>query len=269
MSPSPYTITAQPDIVYRVVEGITLRLDLLQPAPRPAALLPVVLFIQGGAWMEANRQLNLTHFLVERGFATVSIDHRLSQQALFPAQIMDAKAAVRWIRANAPAYGFDPDRIGVWGISSGGHLAALLGTTGGVPHLEDAADFAGVSSHVQAVVVLAGPSDFLQMGRPHDQPDTAEAQLVGGPLQTRLEQVRQANPISYIRGKEPPFLILHGDQDTIVPIGQSELLYQALATARNNVTFVPLRGEGHFFSVAGLQQIERLIGEFFSRQLQE
>lgn len=262
-----YAITTHPDIVYRVVAGITLRLDILQPEPLPPEPLPVVLFIQGGAWMEANRKLNLTDFLVRHGFATVSIDHRLSQQARFPAQIRDAQAAVRWVRANAAHYGFDPERVGVWGISSGGHLAALLGTAAGVTDWEDADDAPGVSSAVRAVVDLSGPTDFLQMGGFHDQPDSPEAQLLGGPIWSRVDQVRQANPISYIRGNEPPFLILHGDQDDIVPIGQSELLYQALQAVGNDVTFVPLAGEGHFFSEAGLAQIRHLILAFFRRCL--
>lgn len=266
--PNPlYAVTTHADIIYRRIAGISLMLDILQPRPLPPAPLPVVLFIQGGAWMEANRKLNLTHFLVERGFATVSIDHRLSQQAGFPAQIMDAKAAVRWVRAHAADYGFDPARVGVWGISSGGHLAALLGTSAGVPDLEDESDFPGESSQVQAVVDLFGPTDFLQMGGYHDHPDSPEARLVGGPIHIRVDQVRQANPITYIRGNEPPFLLLHGDQDDIVPIGQSELLYQALTAAGNNVTFVPLAGEGHFFSEAGFVQIQRLILEFFMRHL--
>ena len=138
----------------------------------------MVLFIQSGAWIEANRRLNLTHFLVDRGFATVSIDHRLIQQALFPAQIIDAKAAVRWIRANAPTYGFDPDRIGVWEISSNGHLAALLGTTCGSLARLDAGGALRVGP--QSAGADPGPACY---GR-GDQPTVTDANLLLGRLRT-------------------------------------------------------------------------------------
>jgi acetyl esterase/lipase len=178
------------------------------------------------------------------------IEYRHSDQAIFPAQIHDVKLAVRWLHANAYYYGVDPARFGAWGDSAGGHLAALLGTSGGVPELEGAElGYSGSSSKVQAVVDWFGLTDFTRVtpafefeiswplkdefydeygDRPWYIYTVATTLLLGGPVSDHLELARQANPITWIDPTDPPFYIMHGDIDTIVPVEQSQILADAL-----------------------------------------
>jgi len=189
---------------------------------------------------------------VARGFAVAAVNYRLSQHAIFPAQIEDVKAAVRWLRVNAPKYGYDADRIASYGTSAGGHLAALLGTTGGVKAF-DVGRNPGVSSRVQAAVDFFGPTDFLQMdahrlsaqAMAHDTPSSPESQLVGGPIRDHPDRVARADPITYVTRDDPPFLIVHGDADALVPHHQSELLEAALRKAGVRVRLVTIPGGPH------------------------
>ena len=180
-----------------------------------------------------------------------SINYRLSQHAVFPGQIEDCKAAVRWLRANAAKYNLDPNRFAAWGGSAGGHLAAMLGTTGDVKAF-DIGENLGGSSRVQAVVDYFGPTDFLQMdahrvpdGQVHDTADSPESELIGGPLQENKEKAAKANPITCLTKNAPSFLICHGDTDPLVPHHQSELLESALRQAGVPVTFYTVKGAGH------------------------
>jgi len=173
------------------------------------------------------------------------------------------------LRAHAAHYQIDPQRIGVWGHSAGAHLAALAGTSGHLATFGDRDAPEAPACDVRAVATLACPTDFLHMGRWHDDADSPEAQLVGGPIHERTELVRIANPISYVRPGAPAFLLIHGDQDDIVPIGQSELLSQALHAAGNRVTFVPIAGAGHNFGAdeASWAAAQSLILTFFAQHL--
>ena len=145
--------------------------------------------------------------LIAKGYAVASINYRLSQHAIFPAQIEDCKAAIRWLRANAKKYNLDPDHIGVWGASAGGHLVALLGTTGNVKELEGHGGNLDQPSRVQCVVDWFGPTDFAKMGGRQDKPDSPMARLVGGPVRDRKELAAKANPIAYVGKDSAPFLI--------------------------------------------------------------
>ena len=151
------------DLAYVQTGHARQRLDLYVPNTG-AGPVPVVVWIHGGAWTsggkESHRLFPLVTSFVADGFAVASINHRFSQQETFPAQIQDAKAAVRWVRANAATYGLDPDRIAAWGASSGAHLAALPGTPAGAREFGDTDDR---TSRVQAVADFFGPADFLQM----------------------------------------------------------------------------------------------------------
>jgi acetyl esterase/lipase len=225
------------------------KLDLyLPPASGP---LPLVVFIHGGAFRVGDKADRPPIELVAAGYAVAAINYRLSQHAPFPAQIEDCKAAVRWLRAHSAKYGLDADRFAAYGPSAGGHLAAMLGTTGHVRAF-DVGEHLDVSSHVQAVVDLFGPTDFLQMdahrlpnGMVHDAADSPESQLVGGPIQEHPERVARANPVTYVAADAPPFLIVHGDQDPLVPHHQSELLAKALKKAGASVTFYTVEGGSH------------------------
>ncbi|MCS7337407.1 MAG: alpha/beta hydrolase [Verrucomicrobiae bacterium] len=242
------------------------KLDLYLPAA--GTNLPLVVWIHGGAWLGGSKELCPALFLLRDGFAVASINYRLSQHATFPAQLEDCKTAIRWLRAHAREYGIDPDRIGVWGVSAGGHLAALLGTTGGTTEF-DKGEYLTVSSRVQAVCDWFGPTDLTQMSKfpsdiDHDAPDSPESRLLGGPVQENQEKARRANPITYVSKDAPPFLIMHGDKDRLVPLNQSELLADALKRAGVQVTFHVIRGAGHGF---GAKEHFELVREFFIAQL--
>ena len=176
------------------------KLDLYLPPT--GSRWPLVVAIHGGAFRMGSKEGEPAGGFVSRGFAVAAINYRLSQHAVFPAQIEDCKAAVRWLRANAARYGYDPDRIASYGGSAGGHLAAMLGTTGDVKAFDVGAHL-DQSSRVQAVVDFFGPTDFLQMdahrlnaqAMVHDTPDSPESQLVGGPIRDNPDRVARANPI--------------------------------------------------------------------------
>ncbi len=247
--PVPEGVTVTRDIPYVTNGHERQRLDLY--LPETGARLPVIVWIHGGAFRTGSKDQHVPLEYVGDGYAVASINYRLSQHATFPAQIVDAKSAVRWLRANAERYRLDPARIAAWGESAGGHLAAMLGTSAGVAEF-DQGEHRDVSSAVQAVVDHFGPTDFLQMdahrlpgGMAHDAPDSPESQLVGGPIQQHPDRVARANPIAYVNGNEPPFLIVHGDRDPLVPYHQSELLRAALEKAGAPVTFHTVPGGGH------------------------
>ena len=173
-----------------------------------------------------------------------SIDYRLTSTAPFPAQIEDCKAAVSWLRANASTYHLDPDHIGVWGMSAGGHLAALLGTSGGVPELEGGGDNMQYSSRVQAVCDVAGPADLPAMPNLGAKRIAAIEGLLGGPLEKDKVKAIAASPIHYVSKDDPPFLIVHGEGDRVVPVEQSQRFYEALQKAGVNATLKILPGWG-------------------------
>lgn len=247
--PLPAGVVVHRDLSYVPSGHERQRLDLYLPAGADQA--PVIVYIHGGAWRMGDKSMGVPLEYLGKGYAIASIGYRLSQHALFPAQIEDCKAAVRWLRANARTYGLDPLRFAAWGPSAGGHLAALLGTTGDVREFEVGVNLQ-FSSRVQAVVDYFGPTDLLQMdahrlpgGMVHDGPDSPESQLVGGPIQQHPDRVARANPITYVSPDDPPFLIVHGDADPLVPHHQSVLLAAALEQAGVEVSFYTVKGGGH------------------------
>ncbi|MBI4657701.1 MAG: alpha/beta hydrolase [Verrucomicrobia bacterium] len=257
--------------VYRDLEYVPggherQKLDLY--LPKEGNHLPLIVWVHGGAWLGGNKDRCPAVPFLREGYAAASINYRLSQHAVFPAQIEDCKAAIRWLRANAAKYGIDPGHIGVWGSSAGGHLAALLGTTGDVKEFETGENLQ-VTSRVQAVCDWFGPTDFTQMSKfasriDHDAADSPESKLIGGPVQQHKEKAARANPITFVSKDDPPFLIMHGDQDPLVPMNQSELLQEALKVAGVNTTLHVVRGGGHGF---GGPDINRMVREFFAKHL--
>lgn len=258
------------DLEYAVVDGISLKLDLYLPDASPADLVPLVVWIHGGAWLSGDKNRTSAPEVLGPEYAVASIDYRLSQQAPFPAQIHDCKAAIRWLRAHAVEYGIDPDRIGAWGSSAGGHLAALLGTSGGVEELEGTVgDCLGVSSRVQAVCDFFGPIDLLTLVDPTGEIDLGTAQspvgrLLGGPRAERIELAKLASPTAHVDATDPPFLIVHGDADEIVPWAQSVTFHQILADAGVDASLyvVGLAGHGGF-----APSVYALVRAFFDRVL--
>jgi len=230
------------------------QLDVYLPT-RSGARRPLVVWIHGGGWKAGDKRGCPARTLVNRGFVVASINYRLSQHAVFPAQIHDCKAAIRWLRRHAEAFEIDPDRVGVWGSSAGGHLAALLGTSADVGALEGNLGTTGPSSRVQAVCDWFGPTDFLQMntqagkgGRiDHDAADSPESRLLGGAVPSVPEKAQLASPLTYVSADDPPFLIQHGEQDQLVAWQQSQSLHAALDQVGAASEFVRYPDAGHGF----------------------
>ncbi len=263
-------VRIEKNIPYAATKDPRQALDVYLPkAPKSDKPLPVVVNIHGGAFKMGDKNMGVREIaaLVASGdYAAVSINYRLSGQAIWPAQIHDCKAAIRWVRANAQKYNFDPENIGVIGGSAGGHLVAMLGTSGGVAALEgDAGPYKGTSSKVKCVVDQFGPSDLLAMGGSHDSPESPESQLIGGALQENKDAARAASPVTYVTRDDPPFLILHGTADPAVPFNQSERLSRTLKEAGVDCLFVPVTGAGH----GGFRspEVPRRIRQFFDKHL--
>ncbi|MEM7029435.1 MAG: alpha/beta hydrolase [Chloroflexota bacterium] len=249
----PAGVKAHRDLPYVPQGHERQKLDLY--LPKGGEHCPLIIWVHGGAFRMGSKEGNgpdsLPFDYLMEGYALASINYRLSQHAVFPAQIEDCKAAVRWLRAHANTYKLDPNRFAAWGPSAGGHLVAMLGVTGHVNKFE-VGDHLDVSSQVQCVIDYFGPTDFLQMdnqrlpdGLIHNDANSPESELVGGPIQKNKEKVAQANPITHIISDTPPFLVVHGDCDPLVPYGQSVLLVEALQQVNADVTFYTVAGEGH------------------------
>ena len=245
------------DLSYAGNENPRQKLDLLLPMNRVSGeRLPVLAYIHGGAFKGGHKRgghRHLMKYVAGGKFAGVTIGYRLSGEAIWPAQIHDCKAGIRWIRANAEKYGLDPDRILVWGHSAGGHLSSMVGTTGGVGSLEGSVGGnLTFSSRVHAVCNYFGPSDFLQMdehrlprGLIHDSAESPESLLVGGPIQELQEIVATANPITFISPDDPLFLSIHGQKDPLVPAHQSMILHQALIRGGVSSELYLVKDGGH------------------------
>jgi len=269
---APGAVQARRDVEYATIAGKRLLLDIFTPAAAQGNL-PLVVWIHGGAWRGGSKGQCPAIDLTKNGYVVASIDYRFSQEAIFPAQIEDCKAAIRFLRANAAKFAIDPDHIGVGGDSAGGHLVALLGTSGGVADLEGkVGDHLAVSSSVQCVVDFYGPTDMMKFkDQPVwpkvDDPASPLCQLFGGTLAAKHDLVAKANPITYVSKDDPPFLIIHGNADTTVPLNQSELLVEALKTAGVDVTFEVVKGGGHGFNPTQNQRLAPIVAAFFDKHL--
>ncbi|MFG1765361.1 alpha/beta hydrolase fold domain-containing protein [Micromonospora parva] len=261
------------DIVVNEVPGFRpLTLDLVVPvaARQP---VPVLVWIHGGAWLfgspkqppEWLMEVDPFTAAIRAGFAVASAQYRLSGEAHFPAQLDDVTAAVRWLRRHGDTLGVDRERIGVWGESAGGHLASMLALTG-----DDQDD-----TRVQAAVCWYAPSNLLTIqsqAHPagtidHDAADSPESLLIGAPLAGNPELGRAASPITYVTGQAPPMLLVHGEEDLVVPVGQSEELAAALTAAGAQVELSVVRGADHCFVGVPLEPLIRDTLAFFTRVL--
>lgn len=266
---APERIRAISDLPYANTDNPRQRLDLYLPQePSSDKPLPVVAIIHG-TFQNADRKsgLGFAQAMVPNGdFAAVSIGYRLSDEAKWPAQIHDCKAAIRWIRANAKKYNLDPDRIGVIGPSAGGHLAAILGVSGKVPELEGMlGEHCDLSSSVACVVDLFGATNLLMLGGNHNRENSPESRLLGGPLPQKQELARQASAITYVTADDPPFLIIHGTNDPVIPFQQSEMFVAALKKVEVSATLIPVTGgvHGNFRS----PEVAKRFYAFFDKQL--
>ena len=254
------------DIEYARAGDLRLLLDLYLPEST-AGKLPVILSVHGGGWHGGSKEASPgTHF-TRYGYAVAAINYRLIGQGVFPAQMEDCKAAVRWLRAHAAEYHLDAGHIGAWGASAGGHLVALLGTSGGARELEGNLGNPEYSSRVEAVVDYFGPTDLARWRPSPDpavNPKLSESRLIGADVTTNPAKAARANPITYVAHDAPPFFIGHGAADALVPVSQSELLYDALRQAGVPVVLRIVPGAGH--SVPGLG-LDEAVRAFLDRYL--
>jgi acetyl esterase/lipase len=244
------------------------RLDLLLPATRSGARLPVVLYLHSGGWVSGDKAEGARFLepLVASGrFAGVSAGYRLADEARWPAQLHDAQAAVRWVRAHAERHGLDRERIGAWGWSAGGHLALMLGTTADVPELDGRlGPHRSESLRVAAVVNHAGISDLLAIDRTPGGRDPRAlrnfaSRLLGAPPRDAFDRAREASPLAHASAGDAPVFTAHGTADRTVPYDQAVRLHRALRDARVPTTFdTTLRG-GHLDFPA---RVETRIREF-------
>ncbi len=261
-------VVVRRDLVYGEGGGRPLKLDLVLPQPEPEKPLPLIVFVHGGAWRggdKAGGVGRVAPFVATGNYVGATIGYRLSGEAAWPAQIHDCKAAIRWLRANAKQYHIDPDRIGVWGSSAGGHLVNMLGTSAGVEALEGAGGSPGHSTRVQCVVPFCGPTNFLAPQRfEGGRRPSAVDMLLGGSVEEHRELAGEASPITHVSADDPPFLLVHGTADPIVPFEQAEMFHEALKEAGVDVTLVRIVGGDH---AVGGEEVMRRVAAFFEKHL--
>lgn len=267
------------------------RLDLYLAARRPTPS-PVILWMHPGGFHEGDKDgsaiqplaiiniIKLFQPALERGYAVASINYRLSQEAIFPALIHDIKAAVRWVKAHADTYGFDPERVAAWGSSAGGYLAAMLATTAGVKELEDLSmGNSGFSSRVAAAIDWYGPVDFSLMDAHHLQigqeahvheATSPESILMGAPVNTIVEKCKFASPATHAGPDSAPLFIQQGMGDPVIPYPQSLLLADQMKAALGDdkvyLDLVPEAGHAApvFFTIQNINKVM----DFLDRHLQ-
>ncbi|MCC6354996.1 MAG: alpha/beta hydrolase [Verrucomicrobiae bacterium] len=260
-------IGIEKDVEYGRGGDRALTLNVFTPLEKSTKPRPGLVWFHGGGWQSGSHRSGgpVQAYVATGDFVGFSVGYRLSGEAKWPAQIEDSKAAIRFIRANADRFNVDPDRIGVWGSSAGGHLAALLGVSGAVERLDGKGGTPGVSSRVACVVDFCGPANFLRWypTRPGvDHP--AAVALFGGPTKDNERAAVDASPITHVAAGAPPFLIVHGTDDTTVPIQHSEQLAAALERVGADVTFVRVEGGAHMFHGA---EVDARVAAFLAKHL--
>jgi acetyl esterase/lipase len=249
----PDSIQLVRDVIYAIAPGdngtnIELKMDTAFLKQSDGKPMPVVVYIHGGGWSMGSKDMGMRPglALAQGGYFAVSIQYRLTGQAIYPAAVHDCKAAIRFLRAHAEELGIDPNRIGVWGHSAGGHLSALLGTTGNTNVLDGSVGTADskISASVQCVVDISGPIDLTS-----DFDEGMISQWLGGPVKDRQDLAKQASPLTYVDAEDPPVLIIHGTEDRLVNMDRHARKFEkAMKDAGASVEFLPVQGEGHMIA---------------------
>ena len=272
--PFPSDLELIRDIKFGTGGERPLTMHIVRPRKPASDKLPVFVWIHGGGWQSGNHEQGIGRLIqmAREGFVSASIEYRLSGEASFPAQIHDCKCAIRYLRAHAEKYGLSPNQIAVGGASAGGHLAALLGTSGGVMKLEGTGGWPDQSSRVQAVYDLFGPTDLTRFVttpgyRKHALPDSPESRLIGGPVLENKAAATAANPIHYVSKDDPPFLIYHGSLDPTVPPNQSQLLHAALIRTGVPSTLHIIENARHGGPEFATPEVQRITLAFLRKSL--
>jgi acetyl esterase/lipase len=269
-TPDPQ-FTVVPDVQYCTGGGKPLLMDVFIPKHRNGTPTPAVLWIHGGGWERGDKSGNFgAQFLADAGFVTASLSYRLSGDSPFPAAVEDCKCAIRFLRASAPKYGIDPDRIGAAGSSAGGHLAELLATADQSAGLEGDGGWQSVSSKVQAAASYYGVSD-LTVPFPQDTVRVI-VKFFRGTEEEKPELYRKASPILYVSKDDPPLLLVHGEKDDGVPFDQSVRMAETYRRVGLPVEFIAVKNAGHDFQHIGdapispsVEVIHQKTVDFFKR----
>jgi acetyl esterase/lipase len=269
-TPPPIAEDVEYGVQYCSRDGVALLMDIYKPST-PTEASPAVLYLHPGIWALGNRNAvgGPVEFeeLVSRGYVVATMDYSLAPDHRFPAQIEDAKCAVRYLRSHAGDYSIDPDSIAAWGASAGGHLAALLGVTGPDDGFATGEDHADVSSEVQAVVDMFGPADLLAPDYVENA-GTATREVFAATGPDAADILRRASPVAYASSGDAPFLIIHGAKDEVVPLEQSQALAMSLQAAAVPVTLIVVENAEHGLAPAGgapspsIDEIDTMIGDF-------
>ena len=271
----------QRDIHYVPDGDASQTLDVYLPKDIGEKPLPLVIWIHGGGWRGGNKSGCGSAFLVGQGYAAASVEYRFSQKAVFPAQIQDCQAAIRFLRANAAKYHLDPDHFGVAGDSAGGHLVALVGTSGGKHAFASIGGNEDQSDRVQAVCDFYGPADFNTVMKQADAdknvrnvfkfntPSDPYSNLIGVALNSDEAKGDAVSPVHFVSKDNPPFLILHGTHDALVPFAQSEELLAALKGEGVDALLQPFPNAGHGGAVFHKPEVHELIKAFFDKNLRQ
>jgi acetyl esterase/lipase len=263
----------QIDLTYCTpLEGIKLTMDVYNPK-NGGSPHPVIVYVHGGGWTGGDKSdgigLLLKEELIQRGYLFVAINYRLAPKYSFPDPIEDVKCAVRYLRANAAQYNLDPDRIGALGGSAGGHLVGLLGTSDAKAGWDEG-EYAGQSSRVQAVVDMYGPADLVALFPSSNRLQSQQIFKIDS-----AEELSRFSPVTYVSPDDPPFLILHGELDEVVPLEQSQIFYDKLKAAGIPVELVVVKNAGHSFQPQGediqpsLPELFQTVSDFFDQNLKE
>lgn len=274
----PAGIRMEKDLSYIPEGDGAQKLDLYLPDESADKPLPLIVHIHGGAWSAGSKFPCPVMSMVLKGYAVASVEYRFSQKAIFPAQVQDCQAAIRWLRAHAQQYNFDPEHVGVLGASAGGHLSALVGTAGGKKAFATIGGNEGQSDRVQAVCDYFGPANFFTVVQQaaedknvknifaFNTPDDPYSLLIGARLDDKPKS-DAVSPVHYVSQDNPPFLILHGTHDALVPYAQSEEFTAALKGQGVEVWLQKLPGSGHGGPAFNKPALTELIQNFFDKHL--
>jgi acetyl esterase/lipase len=266
--------TLQPDVTYTdIANGFArshLKMDLLRPVSTTPT--PAIVFVSGNGWRSVDKAALIPQLapFAKAGYLVAAIEYRIIGEATFPEPLKDVKTAIRFLRANATRYNINPDRIGIWGNSAGGQLAAMAAVTGDMPEFGND-KWPGHSSAVQAVATWYGAFDLsTTTGQAPDSYLYVENAHMGFNVRdpANADKVRKANPQTYISPTTPPFMLVHGTDDPQVPFRQSEMMHDSLKAANIEATLIRVQGAGHSFGqVSSNPEVMSAMQAFFDKQL--